>query len=266
MAIMKAFIAGGMLSMFSLTSCFTFGKTQCAGCTVDQAYRDPQALALVQAAVRGKVDEVERLVKAGADPNYLEEGTVPMLIWTMCAQNKRGYEALLKAGADPNLGGTGDGYTNPGVVGHPFTRDSSSRVHQGWSATLMASAIEDPYYLRLALHYGGDPDAKKGEAEDRPLLKAAREGFIENVRILLDAGADVNIHDERYPSHNAAAQAILGYGRYDIVILLLERGFNYNVPWLFRFVENPNVPDSQRANRDKVLQMLKERGWREKEP
>lgn len=61
-----------------------------------------------------------------------------MLIWTICAQPKEGYEAL---GADPNLGGTGDGYTSPGFVGHPFTRGSSSIVYRGWSATVMAAAV-----------------------------------------------------------------------------------------------------------------------------
>lgn len=254
-------IAGLILSMFSLASCFSFGRIQCAGCTVDKAYRNPQALALVRAAVSGKIDEMNRLVQGGADPNYLEEGAVPMLIWTMCAQNKKGYEALLKAGADPNLGGTGHGYTRPGVVGHPFTRGSSSRVHRGWSATVMAAAIEDPYYLRLALQYGGDPDAKKGEAEDRPLLLAAHEGFIENVRILLDAGADVNIHDERYPNYNAAMMAILGYRRYDIVILLLQRGFIFDLEGIWFYRDYP-VSEEMRPYRDTVLRMLKERGFK----
>lgn len=261
MKTMNAFTIGGMVSMFSLLSCFSFGKVQCAGCTVDKAYRNPQALALVRAAVSGKVDEVNRLVQGGADPNYIEEGAVPMLIWTMCAQNKKGYEALLKAGADPNLGGTGDGLTSPGVVGHPFTRGDSSRVHRGWSATVMAAAIEDPYYLRLALQYGGDPDAKKGEAADRPLLLAAHEGFIENVRILLDAGADVNIHDDRYRDYNAAMMAFLGYRRYDIVVLLLERGFDYDLERLLMLRKYP-IPDEMKPHRDRVLQMLKDRGFK----
>jgi ankyrin repeat protein len=212
----------------------------------------------VRAAVSGKIDEMNRLVQGGADPNYLEEGAVPMLIWTMCAQNKKGYEALLKAGADPNLGGTGHGFTSPGVVGHPFTRGDSSIVSRGWSATVMAATIEDPYYLRLALQYGGDPDAKKGEVRDRPLLLASYEGFIENVRILLDAGADVNIHDERYPNYNAAVMAIRGYNRYDIIMLLLERGFDFDLPLLLRYLDNP-VNDEMRPNRDKVIQLVKER-------
>lgn len=258
MKTMNVFTIGGMVSMFSLFSCFSFGRIQCAGCTVDKAYRNPQALALVRAAMSGKVDEVNRLVQGGADPNYLEEGAVPMLIWTMCAQNKKGYEALLKAGADPNLGGTGHGFTSPGVVGHPFTRGDSSIVSRGWSATVMAATIEDPYYLRLALQYGGDPDAKKGEVRDRPLLLASYEGFIENVRILLDAGADVNIHDERYPNYNAAVMAIRGYNRYDIIMLLLERGFDFDLPLLLRYLDNP-VNDEMRPNRDKVIQMVKER-------
>lgn len=259
MKIGKSCVAGWMLSMFSLASCFTFGKTQCAGCTADKAYRDPQALALVRAAVRGDADEVELLARAGANPNHLEEGSVPMLIWTLCAHNKKGFEALLKAGADPNLGGTGKGFAGYGVVGAAFTRNSRSFIRQGWSATVMAAAIEDPFYLRLALQYGGDPDAKKGGPEDRPLLKAAREGFIENVRILIDAGANVNVHDEKFIIENAAMNALGSYNRWDIVLLLLERGYNHDLKTILLHRNDP-ISDDMRPYRDKVFQMLKERG------
>jgi hypothetical protein len=245
--------------MFSLTSCFTFGKTQCAGCTIAQPYRDPQALALVKAAVRGDADEVERLVRAGANPNHQEEGSVPMLIWALCAHNKKGFEALLKAGADPNLGGTGKGFAGYGVVGAAFTRNSRSFIRQGWSATVMAAAIEDPYYLRLALQYGGDPDAKRGGPEDRPLVLSARFGFIENVRILLDAGANVNIHDEKFTLYDALNRAIMVYNRWDIVLLLLERGYNHDLKTILLHRDDP-ISDDMRPYRDKVFQMLKERG------
>ena len=253
-------IAGGLLMLFAKTACSTFYGVGCAGCTLDQAYRDPQALALVRAAVRGNADEVERLVKGGADPNYLEEGSVPMLIWTLCAQNKKGYEALLKAGADPNLGGTGKGFAGSEVIGTAFSRTSRSYIKKGWSATVMAAAIEDPFYLRLALKNGGDPNALRGpEPDDRPLLQAAYYGFFENIKILLASGADINVHDDRYRFYTAPELAIGVYGRFDIAVYLLEQGYNHDLQMLLRSCDR-SANEEMKPYREQLIKMLKARG------
>jgi len=248
-----------LLIVVSLSSCLSFAKTRCAGCTHDQAYSDPQALALVGAAVRGDAKEVERLVKAGANPNHLEEGTVPMLIWTMCAKNKDGYEALLRAGADPNLGGSGSGLADYGITGGPFMRNDRSHINKGWSAMVMAAAIEDPFYLKLAIQYGGDLNGRRGERGDRPLVIAAHEGLMENVRILLDAGADVNVHDEQFEGYDAFYAATNTYARYDIALLLLERGYNYDLKRVFFHRHRPLHP-AMVPYRDRIYEILKERG------
>lgn len=247
--------------LFAMSFCSSFQKTQCAGVTVDQAYRDSTATALVRAAVKGKTSEVERLVKAGADPNYLEEGSVPMLIWTLCAQNKKGYEALLKMGADPNLGGTGEGFAGTGFIGNAYMRRSRSLIEKGWSATVLAAAIEDPFYLRLALQYGGDVNAIKGDSPShRPLLQAAHEGLFDNVKILLAAGADINTHDNQYDYYTAPIQAIASFGRFDIVAYLLEQGYNHNLEDLRSYSSYRATNQEMKPYREKVIQMLKDRG------
>lgn len=149
-------LLGGLLMMAE-----TQAALRCAGRSLGEAYRDPQAMALVKAAVRGNSRKVAELVKRGADPNYLEEGAVPMLLWTLCAEELAGFEALLKAGADPNRGGTGHGRGH-GQQG-PGWGGKGTIIRAGWSATVMAAGTENPEFLRLALRYGGDPDAQKGD-------------------------------------------------------------------------------------------------------
>ncbi len=64
-------------------------------------FSDAKTKALVDAACSGDVEGVQRLVKAGADPNA--EGLLGMtpLGWSIGCENFRGFRALLDAGADP---------------------------------------------------------------------------------------------------------------------------------------------------------------------
>ncbi|TGN20267.1 hypothetical protein [Leptospira idonii] len=109
-----------MLSIMTKMSCFSI-QLKCANCHLGDAYVDKQALALVNAAVDGDAAKVKKLVSEGANPNHLEPGKVPMLIWTICADSFEGYKALLEAGADPNLGGTGKGFSDIKRYGEPIT-------------------------------------------------------------------------------------------------------------------------------------------------
>ncbi|MEO3956989.1 hypothetical protein ABH309_21350 [Chromobacterium piscinae] len=128
--------------------------TTCARRSLDEAYRNPQAVALAKAAVRGDAETVARL--AATTPglvNTLEDGAVPPLLWAICADNVEGFEALLKAGADPNLGGSGHG---PGDGKGHGRKENGTIIREGWSAMLLAAGSGNPAFLRLALRYGGD--------------------------------------------------------------------------------------------------------------
>jgi len=255
--VLLTILLGGLLMTTEIHA-----NLRCAGRSLGEAYRDPQALALVNAAVRGNGKKVEELVKQGADPNYLEEGSVSMLLWTLCAEEKVGFEALLKAGADPNLGSTGHGKGH-GSQGASW-RGQGTIVRRGWSAMVMAAGIEDPEILRLALNYGGDPDAQKGEdpaGENLPLLAAADAGLFDNVRALVAAGADINVHNG---AHSAPWLAIAAAGRYDIALWLVGKGYSHDLEYLARGVESRHVPlDSplQRA-KELLIELLRTRGMK----
>ena len=250
----------GLFLAAQLVSTPLSASVHCAGRTLSHAYQDPTAVALVQAAVRGDVREVQALVRSGADVNHLEPGAVPPLLWTICADNVEGFEALLNAGADPNLGGTGEGKGDG--KGHGLMEDGTI-IYTGWSATLMAAGTARPEFLKLALSHGGDPNAQKGpRGEHRPLLLAAYSGLFENVKVLVAAGADINTHNDLYYGYTAPELAIAAVGRFDIATWLLEKGYSYDLPMLARYAEGRlgSLGGPQQVWKERLIDMLRAKG------
>ncbi len=261
-----------MLSIATKMSCFSI-QLKCANCHLGDAYADKQALVLVKAAVDGDVAKVKRLVSEGANQNHLEPGKVPMLIWTICADSLEGYRALLEAGADPNLGGSGKGLSDIKRYGAPITiyrykwhgKTPYVYMHEELSAMVLSAALTDPEYLKLAIKHGGDLNAKKGDyGQDRPLLLAADTAQFDNMKILIEAGADINIHDDKYFGNTAAELALNSYERFDIAIWLLEKGYTYDLRQLGASAEIGQTfryPEQQK-NKEKLIDMLIAKGIR----
>ena len=253
-------LVAGVLLMVGLNNPAEAGlfTTQCAGRSLGEAYKNPQAVALVRAAARGDATAVASL--AGFTPglaNWLEDGAVPPLLWAICADSVDGFEALLKAGADPNLAGNGHGRGDANGYGR---KENGSIISPGWSAMLMAAGSGRPDFLRLAIHHGGDLNAVKGAREpNRPLLMAANYGLLDNVKTLITAGADVNVHDRM---SSATDYAIGSGGRFDIAVWLLEQGYSYDLAGLARGAEIRQVPreSEQQRWKEKLIGMLRERG------
>ncbi|PNV72269.1 ankyrin repeat domain-containing protein [Leptospira inadai] len=246
-----------LFSSFFQMSCATM-FLRCAGCTISEAYSDPTALKLVKAAVGGNSKKVADLVKEGANPNHLEPDKVPMLLWTICGQNVEGFEALLKAGADPNLGGTGHGRGQ----GDQGRREGVSSIPINWSAMTFAASINNPEFLRLAIQYGGDLNTeKRGEKAASesgiPLLVAAYHGLFDNVKLLVESGADINVHTE---TDSAPEMAIGVGGRFDIAIWFLEHGYTYNLLGLAKTAEGRVVNQALQPYKEKFIDMLTEKG------
>lgn len=206
--------------------------------TAQESYPDPKVVALVEAAWRGDVDKVAKLVADGVDVNTIGKGGATPLMWALNNKSFEGVEALLKAGANPNL------YV-------PEFRSAAINIIAGG---------DEPKMLALLLKYGGNPNNPgNGEFEDRPLWLAAHQGRLENVKMLLAAGAELNAHDEYGES---IATATTGLAKFEVLAYLLEQGFNHELERVARRVARIDVPDDSEAQqwKLKVNELLKARG------
>jgi ankyrin repeat protein len=120
------------------------------------------------------------------------------LLTAMHRSKKNAFEALLKNGADPNRLGPN---------------------HQ--CLMLAAAKANDSYWLAEALKYGGDPNIdNKASAQRRgtPLTVAAVNNKLESVKLLVQAGADINLVCNEEDALICAMQT----NSFEVVLFLLE--------------------------------------------
>lgn len=125
---------------------------------------------LFEAAKLGRVDLIPALVKEGADINaYESRGFTPLILAAYNGQADA-VEALLKAGADPCKPDAGQG--NTAQMGVAFKGDDriaarlltekcdvNSRNKAGQTALMMAALFGRVQQVDMLLHAGADPSA-----------------------------------------------------------------------------------------------------------
>jgi len=191
-----------------------------AGADVTAA-NDYGATPMSEAAIRGDVEILELLLDAGADVDSPNADGQTALMVLARTDNVAAARLLLERGADVN----------------------AVERRKGQTALMWAAAQSRPAMVALLLEFGADVGARSYEydwerrvtAEPRlkdiapggftPLLFAARQGCVECVRLLLDAGADIH---ETSPERIAPLLMALLNGHFDAAKLLVERGADVN--------------------------------------
>lgn len=214
-----------------------------AGADVDAANRFG-ATPLWMAASVGNGEMVAALLNAGASANKPALGGEPLIMTAAKSGSVEAVRALIEHGADVN----------------------ALEARQGQTALMWAVGGRDTYpeVVRLLLAHGGDVKVR-ANGGFTPLLFAVRQGDLESVRALVDAGADVN--DRAIPP-NGATMAIFGdsqwsypsadtstvlsmavsNGHYAIAQLLMDKGADPNIaaePYPYKV--RPNISVSRDA-------------------
>lgn len=244
--------------------------------------RDPTATtALHWAVYNNEVELVKALVDAGADGSAVNNyGSTPFTESAVVG-NVEILRLLLEAGADPNSANP-EGQTALMVLARTDNTDAAEflldhgadpNAREKWkdqTALMWASARSRPRMVKLLTSQGANLDARSRVLDWKrqttvfprakylpaggftPLLFAAREGCLECVKTLVEAGADINLTDpdEITPLHMAILNA-----HFDIARFLLESGANVNKwDWwgrapLYSAVDYNTLPTGGRPDR-----------------
>jgi beta-lactamase regulating signal transducer with metallopeptidase domain len=143
----------------------SFGKD---AAPFDRIRITPLNRALYEAAEEGVVDEIERLLNAGADVNCVLRGDGSPLIGAARKGRLTAVQILLDRGADPNMAVRGDG--NPLIMA----------AREGHAAV-----------VALLLDRGASINQVVPDDENA-LIQASGSGRLDVVKLLVGRGADVN--------------------------------------------------------------------------
>ncbi|TWU13762.1 Ankyrin repeats (3 copies) [Symmachiella macrocystis] len=142
---------------------------------------------------------------AGGDLDIRSFGGETPLFLALSLKHFESYKALLECGAGPNV-----------IM-------SKQRVVTHWAAI-----EEDPKWLKLALEHGANPDlvniGSGPPNKGTPFHFAISSSHIDNIKLLIEYGADINKPDrlDCPPVTVATLQ-----NDFEVVLLLLESGADY---------------------------------------
>src|SRR5262245_40932423 len=90
-------------------------------------------------------------------------------------------------------------------------------------------AVHHPDAVRLLLEHGADPNVREDGDKALPLQFAAGGGLLGSVRMLLDAGSDVNGFCGLHEIDVIGWATVFAEARRDVVDLLVSRGAGHHV-------------------------------------
>src|SRR5260370_9853195 len=121
------------------------------------------------AAGNGDVAAIEQLVADGEKPNVQDSRSRTPLLVAAFRRQQAAAQALLRLGANPN-----------------------ARDADGYDVLAIATINNDIEMLKTALAGGANARAVVGRDDGSPLITAAQLGFVDIVRALIEANADID--------------------------------------------------------------------------
>ena len=183
-------------------------------------FKDPQVIALCKAIESEDLQEIDRLVKAGANVKAQGKGNMTPLMWAFPDKKLGRFRRLLEHGADPNV---------------IFTSDFGTKGMQalkGKSVTHLASRLNSFEHFKTVFTHGGDPNLVQTsiiQTGESPLYITIQYGFSDKkqrLQLLIDKNADL---DRLFSSGNTPTMLAASGGQFDIALMLLKAGANPRV-------------------------------------
>jgi ankyrin repeat protein len=195
---------------------------------------------ILSAAINGNAELLELLLDKGADANMSVSATgdTPLMLAARTGI-AAAMQVLIDHGADVNAAETW-GHTTPLMWAVAENHVDAARLLLQQGAELEARSVFVPPDTGRGFA-GGLPRERREEevgavafasGEFTPLLIAARDGHFESVKLLVEAGAEVDALTA--DGKNALGLAIFN-GSYDIADYLVDAGSNVNQPDAQRF-------------------------------
>jgi len=168
-------------------------------------FNAPLQIELAEAIEREDIERMQRAINSGADVNAVGKEEMRPLFWAMSKQKLTAFKFLLDKGAS----------TNPAMT----FEDSGRRRTVG--AIEMAAIMENPEYLRALLDHRADPNALMNNSKEPVIFRAVMHQRLENLKLLVEHGANVNQQDT---SGMTALATAVNISAYQIALYLLRTG------------------------------------------
>ena len=156
--------------------------------------------ALIEAAKQGDTEGARKLLDEGVQVGTLDKGRLTPLMWAALKGHSELVDLLIGRGADVNA------IAAAGVTVLLYTL---YRVEEEASSDIVTTLLEN----------GADPNAASYDGGGTPLMSAASRGRSDLLRLLLNAGADINA---QRPGGYTALMIAARLGRLDAVQTLLN--------------------------------------------
>ncbi len=190
-------------------------------------FTDEQSLAFVKAAIKHDGAALKRLREKGANPDAPGSNGRTPLVFAMLELDKVAYKLLLENGADPNAR----------LLGFEASPDS---------VIALAAQGNDVYWLQEALAHKADPNLPSKNNGRTPLFFAVSNRRLDNIKLLLTSGANLEYQDTGGYTPLLYAALI---SKWDSVLLLLRSGADASKTvkgksisdFLKKYSENPSI-------------------------
>lgn len=192
-------------------------------------YFESEQLDLILAVERQDLAGIKAAIANGAGVNTLGRESITPLFWALMKQKPESIRFLLELGADPNV-----------IITLP-----EEFQEEGVSAMDLAARMSDSQFLRILLENGGDPNAIVNDWNEPVLHMAIMYRRLDNVKLLVEHGADLNHQDK---SQTTPLMVAVSARMYESALYLLQQG------------ADPTIKSNLDANPIKMVELYGNRG------